>query len=311
MKLSKPPGCFLSTTNPIMSRLQTSSLLKFPGLPWSHHSRKAPWQIHKYFAITEGQEKPGLAIFCSTQQALCLPCSLYVAASAISWVLLCWPKVPGAGANNPLLFPWFPPGSSKAWPWLPLERAEGVSHMGLQWCWGSNPPSSVWVFCVPVQEGLHGTQAEAASFMVKLPTGDSQVLCFICCSSLRCLTACLGQVTSFHVTFNPSAVSYQHHVAAHSLLLGVVWSWSVRHNCYQYQGSFWLLYLHIHTFSSLLLLHLISFQFPLCCFSKKIEIYLKLIPLVTAANNPIQCCIRTQLWNFFSSCKVKVNFRME
>lgn len=57
---------------------------------WSHHGQ------FKSILPSLMARSPGLAIFCLTQQALCLPCSLYIAASAISWVLLCWPNVPGA-----------------------------------------------------------------------------------------------------------------------------------------------------------------------------------------------------------------------
>lgn len=66
-----------SISCPALARLCHSSLLGFLGLPWYLQPRKAPfiskasWLICKHFAVMEGQEKPGLAIFCSAQEALC------------------------------------------------------------------------------------------------------------------------------------------------------------------------------------------------------------------------------------------------
>lgn len=53
-----------------------------------------------------------------------------------------------------------------------MGLTHGAAVGWLQCCWSSNPPSSMWMYCVPGQEGLRGMQAEAASFMVKLPFGN-------------------------------------------------------------------------------------------------------------------------------------------
>lgn len=167
MKESQLPGCFLSITNPIVSEFHNSSLLEFPGLPWSLHSRKtpfiskAPWPILKYFAITDGQESRSCNLLLDTTSTLLL-WSLYIAASAIFWVLPWWPNVLCAHLELeqiptavPMNLPWLQQG-------LTLTSL-GESKMGHTYGaavgWGSNPPSSVWVYCVPGQEGLHGMQA--------------------------------------------------------------------------------------------------------------------------------------------------------
>lgn len=80
---------------------------------------------------------------------------------------------PGARANTHSL--WLPTGSGEAWPQLPLEREKthGTAPGWLQQCLGSNPPTSCWVYCVSVQEGLCEIQRQRHLWM-DYPSGTPE-----------------------------------------------------------------------------------------------------------------------------------------
>lgn len=148
-----------------MARPCHSSLLRFPGLPWSFQPRKLPfisktsWPICKCFAIAEGQEKPNLVSFVSAQQAFCpTPATLHQERFlghcfvdqmylVLTWS---WSKHPPKLSLST--------GSSKGWLHLASERSHTRNSTGM----------------VP------GFKTEKASYVDRLSTRDSWVLSFIC-----------------------------------------------------------------------------------------------------------------------------------
>lgn len=190
MKQPKPSGCFLSTSNLFVARLHNSSLLGFPGLPWSLQPRKAPfiskasWPTCKYFAVTEGQEKPGLAIFCWAQQALCPALTTLQQVHFLgrcfvdqTYLELTWSR-----SKHPLPV-------TPHWLWRGLapaalgERENTWNCTGLTSAVPGFKPSHLLLglLCLCTRRTVWNT--ETASFVDGLPIGDSWVLRFICCPS--------------------------------------------------------------------------------------------------------------------------------
>lgn len=168
MEQSKPPSCFPSTTNPLCpgSITPLCSSSQVPSLQKG--------TLH--FKGTMAEEKPGLAWH--TKHSVCPALSTLQQVQFIGVTLLTKHTWCSPAANTLCCShdsPWLQRGStltSLGETQMGLTRGAAV---GLLWrCWGSNPPSSAWVYCAPGQEGLHGTQAEAASFMLKLLTGDPE-----------------------------------------------------------------------------------------------------------------------------------------
>jgi len=140
----------------VLVGLCDSSLLGFLGLPWSLQPRKAPcisqrsWTICKYFAITEGQEKSGLAIFCTAQQAFCPALAMRQKVHFLALLTKRTQHSLGARANtnhHPCDYPLAPTRLGPSSPW---RVAEWVSRMELHRADFSGP----WVQTLPPLVGF-------------------------------------------------------------------------------------------------------------------------------------------------------------
>lgn len=222
MKQPKPSGFFLSTSNLFVARLHNSSLLGFPGLPWSLQPRKAPfiskasWPICKYFAVTEGQEKPGLAIFCWAQQALCpaLTTLQQVRFLGRCFVDQTYLELTWSWSKHPLpvtphwLWRGLAPGA--------LGERENRSHTwnctGLTWAVPGFKPSHLLLglLCLCTRRTVWNTDRDSIICAQITHRGFLSPAFYLL--PLQHLTACLGQATSFCSSFNPPPILYQHQV---------------------------------------------------------------------------------------------------